>query len=280
MLAVSLAACNPSGTIQPPGYTPASLENQLANGARIYAQGCATSACHGTRGEGIRSDTGFSAWPLVGPEFQERHPNAQVVFDVVRSGGEPDLRALSDQEIYDSIAYELDQNQIRLHAPLTASNAFSTYGEAMAGETRGGLYPPSEHVAPLDPPVIPDLPIVAENGRLRLQVDQLAQASAIGAARPPEGGALLIVVLLFSDLGDRPLTVSPDHLRLSTPGGVLLAPQAIHFAPAIARLQSQTIEPYHGTAGLVIFALPSIEAYGQLLYDDKAGNRLSLALMP
>src|SRR5215475_14533872 len=82
-----------------------SIESQLASGESIYKQTCATSTCHGTNGEGIRSATGFKAWPLVGDEFQSRHSNAQVVFDVIRSGGERNLLVLSDQQIYDAIAY-------------------------------------------------------------------------------------------------------------------------------------------------------------------------------
>ena len=46
-------------------------------------------------------------WPAVGADFQRRNPNAQVVFDVIRSGEEPELRALADQQIYDAVAWEL-----------------------------------------------------------------------------------------------------------------------------------------------------------------------------
>src|SRR6266496_330240 len=56
---------------------PISVADQLASGGPIYTQTCATSACHGTQGEGIKSGQGFKAWPLVGDEFQSRHPNAQ-----------------------------------------------------------------------------------------------------------------------------------------------------------------------------------------------------------
>src|SRR5690242_2295770 len=84
---------------------PASVQSQLASGEPIYKQTCATSVCHGTQGEGIKSGNSFSAWPLVGKEFQSRHPNAQVVFDVIRSGGERNLLALTDQQVYDAIAY-------------------------------------------------------------------------------------------------------------------------------------------------------------------------------
>ena len=107
---------------------PVSVESQLTSGAPIYTQTCATSKCHGTQGEGIRSASGFKVWPLVGEDFQTRHPNAQIAFDVIRSGGERNLLALTDQQIYDAIAYELDQNQIALDVPLTADNAYGIFG--------------------------------------------------------------------------------------------------------------------------------------------------------
>ena len=255
---------------------PVSVESQLASGAPIYAQTCATSTCHGTQGEGIRSGSSFSAWPLVGEEFQSRHPNAQIVFDVIRSGGEPNLRALADQQIYDAIAYQLTENQVTLASPLTADNAFTTYGGAMSGEAQGGLFPPSANAVITSPPLTRDLPIAAENDRLRLQVDQVAQASAIGNAN----GVFLILVILFNDLDDEPITVSPDHLSLSTPGGEPLEPQPIDIQSAIEKFQARTIEPEHGTVGLVVFSLTAPDQFSQLIYDDGAGQRLILALKP
>jgi hypothetical protein len=85
----------------------AAVADQLARGARLYALGCATAECHGKHGEGVRSGGTFRVWPLVGAEFQARNPNAQVIFDVVRSGSERRLRAMTDQQIYDAIAHEL-----------------------------------------------------------------------------------------------------------------------------------------------------------------------------
>ncbi len=260
--------------------TPASLESQLANGAPIYAQNCATSTCHGTQGEGLRAGTGFSAWPLVGPEFQTRHPNAEVVFDVVRSGSEPSLRALTDQQIYDAIAYQLYQNGITLTPPLTASNAFNTYGGTMSGVAGAGLSPPCEDVALTDLPFTPTLPVVAENERLRLQVDQIAAASSIGASRPPGGGAFLILVLVFNALEQEPLLLSPDDVQLSTPDGALLQPQFVDLHAAIESFHTQTIKPYHGTSVLIVFPLFSIGGFDQLIYEDQAGNRLILDLIP
>jgi hypothetical protein len=257
---------------------PGSMESQLQSGAPIYAQTCATSTCHGTQGEGIKSDNGFKVWPLVGKEFQSRHPNAQIVFDVIRSGGERNLLALTDQQIYDAIAYQLRQNQITLESPLTAENAFTTYGGSMSGDSQGGLFPPSDNAVITNPPLLRDLPIAAENERLQLQVDQAAQASAIGTTRPPEGGAFLILVIVFNDLDDEPITVSPDHLKLFTPGGDLLEPQSINIHSAIEKFHTQTIKPQYGTVGLVVFTLSAPENFDQLMYDDGAGDRITLAL--
>ncbi len=267
-------------SIQPASYTPASVESQLTNGAPIYAQSCATSACHGAQGEGITSDNGFKVWPLVGDEFQSRHPNAQIVFDVIRSGGERNLLALTDQQIYDSIAYELSQNQITLESPLTADNAFTTFGGSMSGEAQGGLFPPSNNAILIDIPLTRALPIAAQNERLRAQVDQIAQASAIGNAKPHEGGAFLILVIAFSDLSNEPITLSPEHLKLSAPSGELLEPQSINIQSAIEKFHERTIKRNYGTVGLVVFTLSAPEDFDELIYDDGEGDRLTLQLKP
>ncbi|HEX9838734.1 MAG TPA: hypothetical protein VGA72_05280 [Anaerolineales bacterium] len=259
---------------------PVSVESQLESGAPIYAQSCATSTCHGTQGEGIRSGDDFKVWPLVGDEFQSRHPNAQIIFDVVRSGGEPNLRALTDQQIYNAIAYELSQNQITLESPLTAANAFTTYGGAMSGEAQGGLFPPSDNAVLSSTLLTRDLPIAAENNKLRVQVDQVALASAIENAKPSKDGTFLIMVILFNDLDDEAITVSPDHLRLSTPDGELLEPQSLNIQSAIERFHARTIKPNHGTVGLVVFTLTAPDQFDQLIYDDGTGNRLTLGLKP
>lgn len=255
---------------------PISIESQLASGAPIYAQNCATSTCHGTQGEGIKSGNGFKAWPLVGDEFQSRHPNAQIVFDVIRSGSERNLLTLTDQQIYDAIAYQLSQNQITLESPLTADNAFETYGGSMSGDPQDGLFPPSDNAVIMTPPVTRALPIAAQNDRLRIQVDQIAQASAIGN----DNGAFLILVLVFNDLGDEPIAVGPDYLSLSTPGGELLQPQQINIQSAIEKFHTRTIKPQHGTVGLVVFTLSTPENFDQLIYDDGGGDRIALALKP
>ena len=255
---------------------PASMESQLTNGAPIYKQTCATRTCHGTRGEGIQSDNGFKVWPLVGDDFQSRHPYAQIVFDVIRSGSERNLLALTDQQIYDAIAYQLNQNQISLESPLTAENAFTTYGGEMSGEAQGGLFPPSDNAILIDPPLMRDLPIAAQNDRLRLQLDQIAQASAIGNNK----GMFIILVIAFEDLSDEPFLLHPENLKLSTPDGKLLEPQSINLHSAIEKFHERTIQPQHGTVGLVVFASSAPKDFDQLIYDDGFGEPLILALKP
>jgi hypothetical protein len=262
------------------GGVPASVPDQLASGGPIYAQTCATSTCHGTQGEGIRVGDSFKVWPLVGDEFQSRHPNAQIVFDVIRSGGEPNLRALTDQQIYDSIAYELSQNQITLDSPLTAENAHAVFGGKMSGDSQGGLYPPSHNAVIITAPLIRDLPIAAQNDRLLLQIDQFAVASAIGKSKLPNGGVFLIVVIVLTDLDQAPITVNPAHLRLSTPGGDHLQPQSIDIHAAIEQFHEQTIKPQHGTVGLVVFTLTAPDQFDQLMYDDGEGSPITLRLKP
>ena len=252
------------------------VESQLASGALIYAETCATSTCHGTQGEGIKSGNGFKVWPLVGDEFQSRHPNAQIVFDVIRSGGERNLLALTDQQIYDSIAYQLNQNQIMLDSPLTADNAFTTYGGSMSGEAQGGLFPPSDNAILMDLPPMRDLPIRAQNDRLRLQVDQIAIASAIEKNKGP----FLILVIAFSDLDDEPITLSPDHLKLFILNGEQLEPHSINIQSAIEKFHERMTKPQHGTVGLVVFTLSTPEGFDQLIYDDGVGEPITLTLKP
>ena len=256
--------------------TSSSIESQLASGASIYRQTCATSACHGTQGEGIKAGNGFSAWPLVGKDFQSRHPNAQIVFDVIRSGGERNLLTLTDQQVYDAIAYELRQNEITLASPLTAENAFTTYGGAMSGKGQGGLFPPSDNAVLIDTLLARDLPMIAQNEALRLQVDQIAEASAIGSSK----GTFLVLVIKFSDLDDQPIILRPAYLSLTTPGGERLSLQSINIHSAIEKFHEQTIKPQYGTVGLIVFTLTAPEQFHQLIYDDGVGKSLRMVLKP
>lgn len=272
-----LITCNPKAVTNLP---PTSIGNQLANGQLIYTQTCATSSCHGTDGEGIRSGNGFSVWPLVGNDFQVRHPNAEIVFDIVRSGGESNLRALTDQQIYDSIAYELGQNHILLQTPLTAANAYNTFGGRMSGSIHHGLFPPIGNYEPSDTPSHADLPLGTEDGDLRMQIDQIATAKSIGSTRPPSGGTFLMLVFVLTNTGQSPIIVGPENLNLTTPLGDILLPQAFDPHTAIEKFHHQTIQPEYGTAALAIFSLPAPDQFDHLIYSDKHGNRLELSLKP
>ena len=150
----------------------------------------------------------------------------------------------------------------------------------MSGQAQGGLFPPSDNATLINMPFKLNLPIAAKNERLQLQLDQIAQASIIGNAKPPAGGVFLILVIVFNDLSTEPIVVSPDHLRLSTASGELLEPQLINIHSAIEKFHTQTIKPYYGTSALVVFTLSAPDQFDQLIYDDQAGHRLTLALKP
>ena len=146
----------------------------------------------------------------------------------------------------------------------------------MSGKAQGGLFPPSENAVLIGTPFARSLPILAQNNKLQLQVDQIAQASAIGDAT----GTFLILVIVFNDLDDQPITVSPDDLKLSTPSGGLLQPRPVNIQSAIEKFHARTIKPHHGTVGLVVFTLSAPEDFDQLIYGDGVGEPLTLALKP
>jgi mono/diheme cytochrome c family protein len=272
MIAALLGACS--------HRTDAAVE-QRAQGAPIYTARCATAQCHGTRGEGLRDGASFRVWPLVGPEFEARNPSAQVIFDVTRSGGERELRALTDQQIYDAIAYEMSLNGVQLDAPLTAQNAASiASGTSIEIPDAGTLFPPpgNASLSPLAAAGLPLLPV--ENGYLRLRVNQIANASAIGRETPSDGGAFVFLVFTLEDLTDRPLDVAPQFLRLYASNGAVLEPLDIRLDFAVARFYAQRIEPGHGTAAHAIFTLPASTTVKRLVYDDGTGHALSVELSP
>ena len=150
----------------------------------------------------------------------------------------------------------------------------------MLGQAQGGLFPPSNNVTLMEMPPTRELPISAQSDKLRLQLDQFAVASAIGKTKLPNGGVFLIVVFVLTDLDQAPITVNPAHLRLSIPGGDHLQPQSINIHAAIEQFHEQTIQPRRGTAALVVFALSGPDGFDQLIYDDGAGGRITLALKP
>lgn len=272
-----VVSCSPS-TVSP-------VSDQLARGKVIYEKGCATENCHGTRGEGLHSGDSFRAWPLVGEDFQRRNPTAQVVFDVVRSGGDSSLRALTDQQIYDSIAYELSLNEVELSEPLEAQNAPATSsGPAAETQKPGSLFPPPGNallVSTWSDPSLRnalDLPISVENGNLRLRLTQIALATSIRGKAPASGGSYVLMVLTFEDLSNEPLEVGPRQLSLVIADGQTLTPLDIGLAYPVDRFHSQTIQPNYGTAALVIFALPESADMGHLLYTLQDREQLILAL--
>lgn len=267
-------SCSPSQT--------SPVAEQLARGKEIYEEGCATENCHGTQGEGIPSENGFRAWPLVGEDFQRRNPTAQVIFDVVRSGGERSLRALTDQQVYDSIAYELSLNEVGFSEPLGSQNAAeTTSGKTVGKPEPGKLFPPpgnAELVSDWPGSSVPALPIQAENSDLRMRLTQMAMAVSIGEKAPPDGGSYFLVVFTLEDLADHPLEVGPRYLRLVTEDGQNLEPFEVGLNYPVARFYAQTIQPEHGTAALAIFALPENAEIGFMRYNLPDGPQLVLEM--
>lgn len=265
-------SCSPSVT--------SPVSDQLIRGQAIYEKGCATENCHGAQGEGIPSENGFRAWSLVGEDFQRRNPTAQVVFDVVRSGGESSLRALTDQEVYDSIAYELSLNGVEFTDPLDSQNAPSLVSGVAANVPEPGeLFPPPGNAKLISTcEDIPPLPLITENNNLRMRLTQIALAASIGGKAAPSGGNYVLMILTFEDLTDDSLEVGPEQLKLVIAEWQTLEPQEIGLAYPVDRFHSQTIQPEHGTAAWVAFALPEVAAMDHLLYTLNDGEQLILAL--
>jgi mono/diheme cytochrome c family protein len=259
--------------------SPASVSAQLSRGESVYIQGCAIVFCHGIDGEGIRNDDHFRVWPMVGSEFQHRNPNAQVVFDVVRSGAEPSLRALTDQQIYDAIAYELSLNGVELSEPLVAQNAFVvSSGVASEEQKAGTLFPPPGNSTLVSSWVAPMLPVSAENKALNMRVTQIGLSLSIDSMAPPAGGSYLLVVFTLEDLNKQPIEVGPQYLSLVTKGGNILEPLDINLDYPVTRLHPQTIEYEHGIVALAIFNLPESSQIDHLLYTWPSDQPLVLYL--
>ncbi len=259
---------------------PASLiADQLSRGQVIYQQDCATESCHGVNGEGILSSDGFRSWPLVGEEFQHRNPTAQVIFDVVRSGGETSLRALTDQQVYDAIAFELSLNDVELSEMLDVQNApLISSGKAAEVQKPGSLYPPPDNAGLISNWSAPSLPVLAENNDLRIRLTQMALVNDIGHTVIPFEGSYVLVVFTIEVLTDHSLEVGPQNLRLVTEDGQMFEPQEIDMGYPVARFYPQDIQPEHGTAALAIFALPEATNIGYLQFALPNGQPLILKL--
>ena len=257
------------------------VADQLSRGQTIYEQGCATAVCHGINGEGIRSGNEFRDWPLVGEAFQRRNPTAQVIFDVVRSGGEASLRALTDQQVYDAIAHELSLNDVELSEMLNSQNAPRISSGATAGAPElGRLFPPPGNAVLISTWAAPALPVYAENSDLRIRLTRIALAASIGQTVLPDGGSFVLVVFTLEVLADHPLEVGPQYLRLATINGHILEPLEIGLDHPVARFYTQNIQPEHGTAALAIFALPETANIGHLRYTLPSRRPLLLNLAP
>ncbi len=254
----------------PPTATPTRTSgtgaDQLARGAPFYAQNCATASCHGIHGEGIREGGSFRAFPLVGKEFAARNPSAQIIFDVVRSGGEENLRALTDQQIYDAIAYELSQNDIHWPAPIDERNAAMVSSGAQ-NFILNTIYPPLTNAA-LQYRHVWTMTAPASDPSIGLQLDQFAEASKVGDTMAPDGGALVIVVFTLRDLRDKPIQVDPQFLQLDDFKGRQLDVQALDPGSPIERFHPQVIQPDHNTSAIAVFSVPAGVTTMRLVYDD------------
>jgi hypothetical protein len=271
IVVLGMAACSVT--------SPAAVSSQLSRGRSVYTQGCVIASCHGKDGEGIRNDDHFRVWPLVGSEFQRRNPNAQVVFDVVRSGAESSLRALTNQQIYDAIAYELSLNGVELSEPLVARNAPGiSSGAASKGQESGTLFPPPGNSMLVSTWVAPVLPASAENTQLSMRVTQIGLAPSIGGSVPPSGSGYLLVVFTLEDLTQQPIEVEPQYLSLVTKDGKILEPLDINLDYPVTRFYSQAIEYEHGTVALAIFSLPESSQIDHLLYAWPVDQPLVLYL--
>lgn len=278
---LSLALCLmvwASGCASPPSPQEQAAE-QIVRGSPIYARDCATELCHGMSGEGIPSEDGFRVWPLIGPEFETRNPNAQVIFDVVRSGSESNLRALSDGEIYAAIAYELDQNGVQLSAPVNEANAASVLsGDTSPPASWGSLFPPPGNARLLPPPSPPVEPPQGTAGDLRLRISQLAKASVIGKSTAPQGGFFVILVFAMQNLGDGELSLDPEFLRLVDSRGQAHSRADANLAYPMERFHSIGIQPGFGTAGYEIFLIPPGVEHHSLVYARPSEAPLEIKL--
>lgn len=271
LIVLSMAACN--------NIPASSISTQLSQGKTIYNQGCAIATCHGENGEGILNNGNFQVWPLVGSQFEQRNPNAQVIYDVVRSGSEATLRALTDQQIYDAIAYELSLNEVDLSDPLDTSNSLLvSSGSASIGLIPGTLYPPPSNIIFISESALPVLPVLAQNNELSMRLTQIALASHIVGAETPSGSNYVLVVFTLDVLIDQPVQVGPQYLNLMTKEGKKLEPLEINLDYPVARFYSQTIEYEHGTAALAIFAIPQNSLIDHLIYAWPSENPLILKI--
>jgi hypothetical protein len=176
------------------------------------------------------------------------------------------MRALTDQEHYDAIAYELSLNGVQLAEPVTAANAAAVPSGAEAAlPAPGALFPPPGNTTLIDGGGF-TLPASAEDEEWRLHVTQAALASHVAGRPAPDDGRFLIVVFFLETKRAGPTAVTPADLALHTAAGDTLAPQPIALDFAVARFGHQTIEPGRGVSGHAVFVLPAGAAPASLRY--------------
>lgn len=119
-------------------WPPSAFRAQAASGSALYNQNCLS--CHGgAGGPGVPGKTE----PLEGSRFQARNPTALEIFDVVRSGRESSLRALTDDQLWAAIAAELAVNGVDLgDHRLGFENAASAPTRSPSGAGSSGFFPP------------------------------------------------------------------------------------------------------------------------------------------
>ncbi len=139
------------------------------------------------------------------------------------------------------------------------------------------LYPPISSAAFAPTTLPPALPR-AENGYVAMRVDQIAQANRIGNASPPSGSVFVLVVFALQDQTSQPLGIDPKFLRLYDSSSGVDSPLTINFNSPIEQFHSITIQPAHGTAAIVVFALTANASPDKLVYDDATGHPLTLNL--
>ncbi len=117
---------------------PSAFRDQARAGAVVYTQNCLS--CHGgAGGPGVPGKTE----PLEGARFVARNPTALEIFDVVRSGREGSLRALTDDQLWAAIAAELLANGVDLgNERLGITDAGFAPTSPGAATARPGFFPP------------------------------------------------------------------------------------------------------------------------------------------
>jgi hypothetical protein len=260
-----------------PTPEPMTFDKQAVLGRPVYYQNCATTLCHGTDSKGSPKGASSQVRQLIGVQFLERNPNTQVMFDIVRSRSDPNLLTLTDDQVYQAVAFDLTLNQIQLKEAITPKNA-ETLPPGGSQKT-GQLYPPAIGISLLSTTSGPSLPKVASNSSLGLRVDQLAFTGAVGTYTPTkEGGTFVIVVLTLKNLGNKPINVDPKFLSLTDSNGNKHNPQSLNFNYPIVRFHAEQIQPQYSYSGYAIFGLAKATSYKSLTYDNGSGNPLSVEL--